>query len=86
MSEERKEQIFLSACLALFTLAAGWYVFGFIPERDDKLLAIHECFVASGCQADGIPGRDELATECWQDCTVQMRNQWENHEKGVATK
>ena len=86
MSEERKETIFMGAFIALFMVASGWYVLDFLPERDAKLRSIHECYVDSGCEGSGIPGEDQAATECWQDCTVQARNEWENHENGAATK
>lgn len=80
MSEERKEMIFMGVFIALFAVAGGWYIFDFIPDRDAKLFAIHECYVEAGCE------NGEYDAQCWEECTETAKNQWENHEKGVATK
>lgn len=86
MSEETVEKIWLGVLGSVFAVATGWYMFSFIPDRDEKLFAIHECYVDLGCQTMGVPGKDADATECWASCTEEAKNQWENAEKGVATK
>tara|TARA_X000000950_G_scaffold259444_1_gene327832 strand:- start:6931 stop:7197 length:267 start_codon:yes stop_codon:yes gene_type:complete len=74
--------------VVLMVGVCGWWFGKVIPERDAKLFAIHDCYVEQGCQTMGVPGHDEAASECWQMCTVEVREQHENinenHEAGVA--
>ena len=70
---------------AAFLLVGGitmmvWW-FGFVlPDRDAKLWKVNACYVERGCeQIDGTPTDNELARQCWAECTVQAR------ENGLAT-
>jgi hypothetical protein len=65
------DRISAVAVLALGFVGAAWWFGVWVPERDEYLLAVHDCYVEAGC-ADRIQDDSEIET-CWSICSTRVR-------------
>ena len=59
--------------LIICTVAGvGWWLTVWVPEREEHLFEVHDCFVETGCN-DRRMATPEIE-ECWSMCAAHVRS------------